>query len=62
MSVAALLSGGYPHDTKIAEEGGFEAIGQAIALATPQELARKEQRTELRRIQPINFAEAVLHG
>ena len=62
MSVAALLSGGYLQDTEIAEESDIEAIGQAIALATPQELARKEQRTELRRIQPINFAEAVLHG
>ena len=40
-------------------EDEFEAIDQSIASATPQELARLEQPTELQQTQPINFAGAV---
>ena len=55
LTVATVLDSGHPEDPKIAEED-FEAIDQEMASATPQELARLEQPTELRRTQPISFA------
>ena len=45
-TVAAVLDCAHPEDLKIAEVDDFDVIDQAIASATPQELARLEQPAE----------------